>query len=178
MQTANRVVDQFVWIYGFYDMSGRAVYIGQAADPKRRKRQHVGNAKSRNRDVLFGCCFRVLRKTTHQDAGRIEAQIIAAYKRRGEACRNEKRYAQQSQSGMGEYRLRWLEKGVIFTSLGVAARVIGVGSTALSGRVLDSDGEPFSIMDGVTLQGDAEWIKNRKAELRTYRAAKNLPPKY
>jgi hypothetical protein len=30
----------------------------------------------------------------------------------------------------------------------------------------------------VTLQGDAEWIKNRKAELRTYRAAKNLPPKY
>lgn len=71
---------QTVSIYGLFNQIGKCVYVGQALEPQQRAMRH---RKTKNFSYST-----VLRRCKIKEAGRIEQQVISAYKRRGECDLN------------------------------------------------------------------------------------------
>lgn len=111
-----------VWIYGFYDSNGRAVYVGRTIWPEKREQQHRSGKRGKGvklADGVKGCVFRRLRSTDHVNAARIEAQVIAAYRIRGQCELNSYRGNQSTYTTMGTRIVS--DDGRVFASVLVAA---------------------------------------------------------
>ena len=67
-------------VYGLFDSDGRAAYVGQTGYPEARCYAHSISKRFR------GMTFKRLRFCRNKDhAMRVEAQVISAYKKRGQA---------------------------------------------------------------------------------------------
>jgi hypothetical protein len=130
------VADLFV--YGFFDRGGRAVYIGATHDVDVRKKFHYGGKHGKK---LRKCDLRILRKTKCLDAAsRIEVQIIKAYKRRGEAKLNIKTRATRLPATTA-VPVYWLEGGILFAGRKQCADYFFVSAGTVTTSIRDYDGE-------------------------------------
>lgn len=118
------------YIYGLY-IGKICVYVGQSMNYENREREHRKKKKFER--------MRVLRSCSPENAGRIEQQIIAAFKRKGQCALNKskavKNYLYMSHTGIGVYvpsvkkmfpSKQQAAKGLGFTSV-ATTRLVGIG---------------------------------------------------
>ena len=76
------------WIYGLFSPDSICHYVGETANPGFRRAGHHAH-RSRFWKLKVSCQMRILRTCEPQRANRIETQVIAAYKRKGQCQINQ-----------------------------------------------------------------------------------------
>lgn len=72
------------WIYGLFQRDGKCYYVGATECPYSRSKGHSTLCEKRRLKLIF------LRECPKEQVGRLEIQIIKAYKRQGQ-CKKNKR---------------------------------------------------------------------------------------
>lgn len=115
-------------VYGMF-LGSECLYAGVTWDTCTRNIQHrTRRGKFRERpDVKM----RILRWTTEENAARIEAQVIAAYKKRGQCGMNKNRKSGYRINTIGRV-VKCMETGLKWPSVTAAARHFKVTDYAIS----------------------------------------------
>lgn len=140
--TAQEVIknSRLAFLYGFRS-GGYWLYIGSTLNPERR--QAKLRVKYRQ---LKRAEFQILRSADTAEIGRIEKQVIANLKKRGQAIFN---IAVSGSRGLadeiGYGDIVWLETGMRFSGIQAAARGFNVPPWTLKTQIKQAAGKPFRL---------------------------------
>jgi len=141
------VNDSVSYIYGLFDHAGRCLYAGQTLEPMTRTWRHKQTRQFHS--------ARTLRKTTVRHASRIEAQIIAAYRKQGQ-CQLNRQLVSPPVTGIANNGTQHYlpSHNLAFRSKAQLARFLGYNSAAaLSHDVSAPDAYKSSGFDSQALSG-------------------------
>jgi predicted GIY-YIG superfamily endonuclease len=121
-------LEEAVFVYAFRDRaSGEFLYVGQAVDPNRRRREHETGKNAQFAAMPLKPEFVILRRSNYRHVSRIEAQIICSLRKRGQ-CRLDRNDGLPAARKpiFPTYPVYWIEGGLTFTGPCHAARHFGI----------------------------------------------------
>lgn len=152
------------FIYTIMDQSGLVLYAGMTLNPTQRE---LGHLSPSGKFHGIGARFRVLRQCAFERAAEIEAQIIRAYKRRGQCAFNVR--TKPFLGRITGVMLECVETGERFLNYHEAGRRYGCSPASVNYSVGRLGGMLF---DGVTLKKAFVKIREPNAKLPRKRKAK------
>ncbi len=127
------------WIYAFTDsITGKILYVGQTGNPSSRKVMHLNHGLHKAELNKPNVIYRMLRETNGADVSRIEVQVIAALRRRGECRLN------RNKGGSGRMKSDdriACSNGLIFSSKSQAGRYFDVSPATIYNWLTHWNGE-------------------------------------
>lgn len=127
-----------MFAYGLYS-GDECVYVGISTNPTSRFDKHRNSALGNIRD-LPGATMRIFRAVSFEHCGRIEAQIIRAFWRRGQAKRNLTVSPNKTRVGSCGRHVRCVETGKIYRSRAEVALEFGVSPATVKNGMIHWNG--------------------------------------